>query len=65
MADEGGGDVFLLLPRVLLEGRVSMVGLGAEGLRLHAIERLLEWVKAEGKEELSRTMLPIGGRPPS
>ena len=60
--DEGGGDVFLLLPRVLLE---SMVGLGAEGLHLHAIEHLLEWVNAEGREQLSRTMLPIGGRPPS
>ena len=62
MANGGGGDVFFLLPRVLLEGGVFVVGLGAESLRLLAIERLLEWVKAEGREELSRTILPIRGR---
>ena len=68
MADGGGGYVFLLLPRVLLEGGASMDGL-KDGLRMEvigllAVEHLLEQVRAEGGRELSRTMLPIGGRPP-
>ena len=64
MADKGGGDVFLLLPRVLLERRVSVDGGGVEGLGLPAVGRLLERVRAEGGGELSRTILPMGGRPP-
>ena len=64
MADGAGGDVFLFLPRVLLEGGASMDGLGAKGLGLLIVERLLEQVRAEGGGELLRTMLPIGRRPP-
>ena len=65
MVDKGGGDVFLLLPRVLLERGVSVDGCGVEGLGLPAVRRLLERVRAEGGGELSRTMLPMRGRPPS
>ena len=39
-------------------------GRGAEGLGLPVVGRLLERVRVEGGE-LSRTMLPMGGRPPS
>ena len=51
MADGAGGDVFLLLPQVLLKGGASTTSLGAEGLGLLVIERLLEQVQAEGGEE--------------
>ena len=44
MANGAGGDVFLLLPRVLLEGGASMTGLRVESLGLFAVERLLERV---------------------
>lgn len=64
MADGADGDVFLLLPQVLLEGGASTNGLGAKGLGLLVVERLLEQVRAEGGEELLRTMLPMGERPP-
>ena len=64
MADGASGDVFLLLPRVLLEGGTSTDGLGVEGLDLFAIEHLLERVQAEGGGELLRTMPLIEGRPP-
>ena len=56
--DEGGGDIFLLLPRVLLERGASVDGCGAAGLGLPVVGRLLEWVRAEGGGELSKTMLP-------
>lgn len=60
MANWAGGDVFLLLPLVLLEGRASMDGFGIRGLDLATIERLLKRVRAKGGRELSRTMLPMG-----
>jgi len=63
VADGVGGDVFLLLPQVLLEGGAFTDGLGAEGLGLLAVEYLLEWVQAEGGGELLRIMLPIGEMP--
>lgn len=59
MADEAGRDVFLLLPRVLLEGRTSTDGFGVGGLGLVTVKLLLEQIRAEGKGELYRTMLPI------
>lgn len=55
MVDKGGGDVFLLLPEVLLEGGESEGYLGMGGLDLVAADPLVERV-------LSRTMLPIGRR---
>ena len=68
----GGGDVFLLLARVLLEEGTSTAGLGAsmaslgaKGLGLLAVECQLERVRVDGGGKLSRTMLPMGGRPPS
>ena len=64
VADVGGGDVFLLLPRVLLEGGASADGYRVMGLDLLVVERLLERVQAEGGGELSKTILHIGGRPP-
>ena len=48
MANGAGGDVFFLLPRVLLDRGASVDGFGAEGLSLLAVERLLERVRAEG-----------------
>ena len=62
VVDVEGGDVFLFLPRVLLEGEVSVDGCGAIGLDLLVVGCLLEWVRAEGGRELSNTMLPMGGR---
>ena len=64
MVDVGGGDVLLLLPRVLLEGGVSADGRGAVGLNLLAVRRLLERVQAREGGELSKTMLPMRGRTP-
>ena len=64
VADEGGGEIFLLLPWVLLEGGVSTDGHGATGLDLPVIGRLLERVRAEKGGELSKTMSLMGGRPP-
>ena len=64
MVDAGGGDVFLLLPRVLLERGASVDGYGVVGLDLLIVGRLLERVQAEGGGELSKTILPMG-RPPS
>ena len=64
MADVADSDVFLLLPWVLLEGGASIDGFGVGGLGLPAVERLLEPIPAEGGGELSRTILPIGGRLP-
>ena len=65
MVDEGGGDVFLLLPWVLLEGGASTDGRGVVGLDLLVIGRLLERVRVEGGGKALRTILPIEGRPPS
>ena len=48
VVDQAGGDAFLLLPRVLLEGGASKDGLGVEGIGLLAVERLLERVRVEG-----------------
>ena len=62
MVDVEGGDVFLLLPRVLLEGGASVDGCGVVGLDLLVVRCLLEWVQAEGGREPSNTMLPMGGR---
>ena len=59
MVDGAGGDIFLLLPQVLLEGEASTNGFGVGGLGLPIVERLLERVRAEGGGELSRTILPI------
>ena len=42
MANEAGGDVFLLLPQVLLEGGASTDDFGVGGLGLPIVERLLE-----------------------
>ena len=42
-----------------------MDGHRVEGLGLLAVGRLLERVRAEEGGEPSRTMLPMGGRPPS
>ena len=62
MVDARGGDIFLLLPRVLLEEGASVDGRRAVGLDLLAVGRLLERVQVEGGGELSKTMLPMGGR---
>ena len=48
MADEGRGDVFLLLSQVLLEEGASTDGRGAVGLNLPVEGRLLERVQVEG-----------------
>lgn len=62
MVDTRGGDVFLLLPQVLLDGGVSENGCGAVGLDLSATRRLLERVRDERGEEPSKTILPMVGR---
>ena len=51
MADGVGEDVFLLLPRVLLEGGASTSGLGAEALGLLAENAY--WNMYNQKEEES------------
>ena len=58
-----GGDVFLLLPRVLLEGGASVKGRRAADLDLLAVGRILEWVRVEGGGELFKTIFPMEGRP--
>jgi len=62
VANGTGGDVFLLLPWVLLKGGASTDGFGMGGLDLAVVECLVEQVLVEGGGELSRTMLPIEGR---
>ena len=62
MVDVGGGDIFLLLPWVLLERGAPVDGHKAVGFDLLAIKRLLEQVRTEGGGKLSKTMLPMGGR---
>ena len=61
MVGAGGRDFYLLLPQVLLEGGASIDGCGVAGLDLLAVGRLLEQARAKGGE-LSKTMLPTGGR---
>ena len=63
MTDGIGGDVFLLLPCVLLEGGASTNEFDVGGLGLASVKRLLERVLIEGGGELSSTMLSMGGRP--
>ena len=63
VVDVEGIDVFLLLPRVLLEGGASVDGCEVANLDLLAVGRMLEWVLAKGGGELSKTILPMGGRP--
>ena len=65
MVDVGGGDVFLLLPWVLLERGASSDSHGVVGLDFPTVEHLLERVRAEGGRELYKTMLPTRGRSPS
>ena len=62
VVDVEGIDVFLLLPRVLLEGGASVDGCEVANLDLLAVGRMLEWVLAKGGGELSKTLLPMGGR---
>ena len=62
VVDVGGGYVFFLLLRVLLEGGTSADDHKVVGLDLPTVGRLLEWVRAEGGGELSKTILPIRGR---
>ena len=64
MVDGAGGDVFLLLPRVLLEGGALANSSGAMGLDLLIIGRLLEGVQVEEGGSLSKTLLLMGGRSP-
>ena len=60
MVDAGGGDVFLFLPRVLLEEEASADGHGAVGLDLLTVGCLLKRVRAKKGGKLSKTMLPRG-----
>ena len=54
VVDTGGGEVFLLLPHVLLEGGASIDSCGAVNLDLLAVGRTLERVRAAGGGELSK-----------
>ena len=63
VVDTGGGEVFLLLPCVLLEEGALVDIRGVENLDLLAVGRTLEYVRAEGGREPFKTILPIGGRP--
>ena len=65
VAGKGGGDVFLLLPWVLLEEGAFVDGCGVAVLDLPIVGCLLERVQAKGGGEPSRTILPMGGRLPS
>ena len=64
MVDVEGWDVFLLLPRVLLEEGASANSRRAVGLDLPVVGHLLEWVQADEGRELFKTMLPTGGKSP-
>ena len=63
VVDAREGEVFLLLPCVLLEGGASIDSHGAVNLDLLAVGRTLERVLAEGGGKFSKTILPMGGRP--
>ena len=58
MADEARGDVFLLLPRVLLERGASIDGFNVGGLGLVVVNRLLEQVLTVGGGELTSIQIP-------
>ena len=58
------GEVFLLLPQVLLEGRASEGYFNSEGLGLTTIDFMVEQVLIAGGV-LSRMILPIRGRSPT
>ena len=58
-----GGDVFLLPPRVLLEGGASVKGRRAAELDLLVVGHTLERVRVEGGGELFKTIFPMEGRP--
>jgi len=62
--DGAGGDVFLFLSWVLLEGGATEGCLGKGGLDWAIVDLLAEWALAKGGGVLLRTMLPMGGRPP-
>ena len=62
VVDTGGGEVFLVLPRVLLEGGELVGGHRAADLDLLAVGHMLEWVWAEGGGDPFKTVLPLGGR---
>ena len=53
MANGARIDVFLLLPRILLEGGAFTNGFSVRGLDLAAVKHLVERVLAEGGGELS------------
>ena len=57
------GDVFLLLPRVLLEEGALVDSRRAADLDLLAMGRILERVRVEGGGELFKTIFPMEGRP--
>ena len=61
VVDTRGGEVFLLLPRVLLEGGAFVDSRGAVNLDLLVVGRTLEQVRAEGGGKPSKTILPMGG----
>ena len=63
MVVDAGGDVFLLLPCVLLEGGALVDGSRTADLDLLAVGCTLEQVWAERGGELSKTISPMGGRP--
>ena len=63
VVDTGGRDVFLLLPRVLLEGGASVDDHKVVNLDLLAVGRALGQVRVEGGGVLLETILPMGGRP--
>ena len=62
VVDAGGGDVFLLLPCVLLEGGAMVNGCKVVNLDLLAVGHMLGRVWAEGGGMLLKTILPMGGR---
>ena len=63
VVDIEGGEFFLLLPRVRLDGGASIDSREAMNLDLVVVGRMLERVWAEEGEEPFKTILPMGGRP--
>ena len=62
VVDAGEGEVFLLLPCVLLEGGASVDGCEAMNLNLLVVGRMLERVRVGGGMP-SKTILPMERRP--